>query len=488
MRDLLTQPAWQAADLGLPLPADDPHAVSVALPLWEHVVGYEENDPAVLGKLPCGYPRFFLHPFVRRLASEAEKDLAGPGETAWLFASTNAARRAAAFAGPSARIESWRDGLEAVLTPEDSRERGRLAWRYFGEGISSRRAEALLQGSAPAAASASAAAREIRNDLARRTGQHPEDVFLFPSGIAAMAAAHRVARALRPGLPSVQIDFPYVDVLKVQQESSPGASLLDGSDLATLEAFDPGSISAVFTEIVSNPQLRTPPLAALAARVAPFQVPLIADDTIATFANVDVYPYADMVTTSLTKFYSGAGNVLAGSLILKRSSPLYAGLRAELLKEYDDGFFGGDAIVLARNARDFDSRMRQINRSSEAVFDFLRRHPAIDVAWYPNGPARDSFDAIRREGGGYSGLLTFLVRDAARNASRLYDRLELCKGPSLGTNFSLACPYMLLAHYNELGWTDRLGINRHLLRLSVGLEPAEELIQRLDRALRLCAP
>ena len=66
MRDLLTDPLCRDSDVGKPLP-DSAHAVSVALPRWEHVIGYEEGDPAVIDQFQTGYPRFFLHPLVRLL-------------------------------------------------------------------------------------------------------------------------------------------------------------------------------------------------------------------------------------------------------------------------------------------------------------------------------------------------------------------------------------------------------------------------------------
>ncbi len=59
--ELLRRPIWQAKDLGLPIPAST-HAVSVALPRWEDVVGYEEKRPEVVQRLATGYPRFVIHP------------------------------------------------------------------------------------------------------------------------------------------------------------------------------------------------------------------------------------------------------------------------------------------------------------------------------------------------------------------------------------------------------------------------------------------
>ncbi len=63
-RDVIENPPWQNDDLGQPIPAS-PHAVSVAMPLWRHVVGYEEKDPQVVSRLRGGYPRFLIHPVVQ---------------------------------------------------------------------------------------------------------------------------------------------------------------------------------------------------------------------------------------------------------------------------------------------------------------------------------------------------------------------------------------------------------------------------------------
>ena len=61
--------------------------------------------------------------------------------------------------------------------------------------------------------------------------------------------------------------------------------------------------------------------------------------------------------------------------------------------------------------------------------------------------------------------------------------MEFCKGPSLGTNFSLVCPYTLLAHYEELDWAESCGVDRTLLRVSCGVEPEEVILDRMMRAL-----
>ena len=68
-------------------------------------------------------------------------------------------------------------------------------------------------------------------------------------------------------------------------------------------------------------------------------------------------------------------------------------------------------------------------------------------------------------------------------AERFYNSLKVCKGPSLGTIFTLVCPYVLLAHYKELDWAKKCGIPDYLIRVSVGLEQSDDLWDRFQKAL-----
>jgi cystathionine gamma-synthase len=87
-----------------------------------------------------------------------------------------------------------------------------------------------------------------------------------------------------------------------------------------------------------------------------------------------------------------------------------------------------------------------------------------------------------RKNGGYGGLLS-IVLSSPKKAPKVYDSLKLSKGPSFGTPFTLVCPYTLLAHYHELDWTEDCGVPANLLRISVGLEPVETVIQAFADAL-----
>lgn len=492
-RDLLTEPAWRAEDLGLPLP-DDPHAVSVALPRWEDVVDYEESRPRVTEKMRAGYPRFFLHPLVAELFETARKRFAAEGEGSLVFPSERAAEGCRDYvkerAGVEPRVEPWDAlGLRVVSFPEALRATAREYWRYCGDTVSSRLAAAALAGKTEAdlaetLAAGAAARRTIRERLAGLYGVEARDVFLFPSGMAAVTAAHRLARRLLPGKPTAQLDFPYVDALKVQREFG-GARFFETSNAAALEAVrqqaEAGEIAGVFCEIPSNPLLRAAPLHELAPALRRSGVPLMVDDTVATVVNVNVLPFADCVTSSLTKAFSGTGNVLAGALTLNPASPRAAFFRAALAElAPEDGLWCEDAIALEQNSRDFPQRVRRMNANAAALVETLRAHPAVEVVHYPE--ETPAWLALRRPDGGNGCLFSFVLKNP-EEAPRVYDRLRVSKGPSLGTNFTLCCPYTLLAHYQELEWTTKCGVAAHLLRVSAGIEDTDDLVRRFREAL-----
>lgn len=77
---------------------------------------------------------------------------------------------------------------------------------------------------------------------------------------------------------------------------------------------------------------------------------------------------------------------------------------------------------------------------------------------------------------GYGCLLSFELHPSL-HTKVFYDHLLVNKGPSLGTNFTLVCPYTLLAHYCELDWAAGFGVSSHLIRVSVGLEDPQVIIQ-----------
>jgi len=494
MRDLQSNPVWKEQDLGHPIP-DSPHACSVALPLWDHVIGYEEGRPDVVDKLHCGYPRFVIHETVRKLIDVCLERFATPGRTGLVFPSRGSAERCAEYLArhdyPGATVEDTGNrGIFVVLFPESAREIAQLFWRYTGEVVSSRQAWAFLRDETGSGSPKESGAREkqlIRERVAASNGQDPSDVFLFPSGMAAVSTLHRMLCDLFPGRKCAQFDFPYVDVLRVQREWGEGVHFFphagkeDFNRLKTLVEREP--LHGVFCELASNPLLRCPDMDALRGLADTHDFPIIADDTIATSVNIDAFRVADAVTTSLTKYFSGSSDVMAGSLVLNRRSPYYGRFSSYLKLHFDDCFWFEDAVVLEKNSRDYEKRVRRINDSGRCLAEYLFRHDEIEAVYYPEFSHKAEYEQVARQGAGYAGLLSIVLRNEARSAPAFYDRLQVSKGPSLGANFTLACPYTLLAHYPELEWAESCGLSQYLVRVGVGLEDPDDLVRRFEAAL-----
>ena len=132
-------------------------------------------------------------------------------------------------------------------------------------------------------------------------------------------------------------------------------------------------------------------------------------------------------------------------------------------------------------------RMKRINSNASGLVECLQQHPMVEAVHYPNVDSRqrDLYDQYRHDSGGYGGLFSLQVKGGEPSAAKFYDALSVCKGPSLGTNFSIACPYTLLAHFLELPRVAQYGVTSDLIRVSVGLEQQTDLIGRFERALSL---
>lgn len=485
-RDLSANPAWQEKDLGLPLP-DSPHACSVCLPTWDSIIGYEEGRDKILKRLRAGYPRFFKHPTVERLFDNARAEVAGENEDLIVLPTKASVQRAHRWvelrAETAVRITSYY-GLQALVVPAKAKSEADAYWRFSGEVVSSRQAQDILDGK-PRDGSKS---HLISRALAKITGAAPENVFVYSSGMSAINAVLRSLPGHAKGKKTLQLEFPYVDCLKVQELFGHGVVYLNeavGESFAeALKRIRAGEFAGVFTEFPSNPLLRSIDLKEVAMACAHGNTPLIVDDSAASPANVDALKFADIVTGSLTKWISGEGDVMAGMVAVRSDSPFVETMKASLSVEAEETapLYVGDAEVLLSNLKGYAKRMKAVNANGLELAAWLANHPAVAQVWHPSLTNRGNYDTLRRKNGGYGGLLSFVLKNP-KKTPKVYDALKLSKGPSFGTNFTLVCPYVMLAHYHELEWAEACGVPAHLLRVSCGIEPISGLLAAFEEAL-----
>lgn len=321
------------------------------------------------------------------------------------------------------------------------------------------------------------------------SGLTENDIYLFPGGMNAIFNTHRFLLHARGSVKSISFGFPYVDTLKILEKFGPGcvfygrASEEDLDDLERrLEAGE--RFLGLFCEFPGNPLLSCPNLVRIRALADKYDFAVVVDETIGTFTNINVLQYADVVVSSLTKIFSGDCNVMGGSAVLNPSGKYHTALKAAALHEYEDTYWPEDALFMERNSRDFQTRMHRVNVNAEAIAEVLVHHPAVKTVHYPkySEASRANYEAVKLPAGGYGGLLS-VVFHKKEDAIAFYDTIETAKGPSLGTNFTLTSPYVVLAHYEELDWAASLGVDPDLIRISVGLEETEELVAVFKRAL-----
>ncbi|KAF2641363.1 cystathionine gamma-synthase-like protein [Massarina eburnea CBS 473.64] len=326
------------------------------------------------------------------------------------------------------------------------------------------------------------------NGTEHATGRSEDDVYLYPCGMSSIFNAHRNLMTTKGPLKSIVYGFPYIDTLKIVEKFGPGGEFYGFSSSEELDDLEKRlengeRFLALFTEFPGNPQLRSPDLERIRSLADKYDFYVVVDETIGNFLNVHVLPYADVVVSSLTKIFSGDSNVMGGSLVLNPKGKNYKELKRTWTLDYEDNHWAEDSIFLERNSRDFVSRIERINANAEAICDVLRANPRVKKVYYPKySETRPHYDKCRTPNGGYGGLLsvTFYSKE---DSIMFFDTLDSVKGPSLGTNFTLSSPYVILAHYGELDWCAKWGIEADLVRVSVGLEETSRLVSTFQHAL-----
>ena len=386
--DLLASPRWKPNHLGLPMP-DDPHALSACLPVWADNIGYEEGEARVINKLQSAYPRFCFHPLINELC---QRFLNSDGRRGLPFASEHCAKRAIQYVQTRGvqtveQIELPDLGKVGVGVPEEDFATLKQYWQHAGEIVSSRVAEKCLAGEITAITN-SVERQSVRQRIAELHDVSVENVFLYPSGMAAIAESWRLAKASKPNRPTCQFGFPYVDTLKIQERfpDSQHWFLPIGDDQQLMDLRSrcaSANPAAIFCEVPTNPLLRVPDITNLRAVADKADSLLVIDDTLTACGNMKVLHLSDITVTSLTKYFSGYGNVLAGALILNPNGANYDQLKDILTSDFEELLSDEDVATLEVNSRDLSSRMDQINRNAAELVERLSSHDAIRDVYYP---------------------------------------------------------------------------------------------------------
>ena len=280
---------------------------------------------------------------------------------------------------------------------------------------------------------------------------------------------------------------------------------------------------AVFVESIGNPAGNIVDLAAVADVAHAHGVATIVDNTVATPALLKPIDHGfDIVVHSLTKYIGGHGNSLGGAIVdsgkfpwteqasrypqFTTPEPSYHGVvytealgpaayigraRTVPLRNTGSAISPFNAFQIIQGIQTLNLRIERHSENALAVAKYLNDHPAVEWVSYAGLPGDPYHElALKYLGGRASGILTFGVKGGFEAGVKFYDALELFKRlVNIGDAKSLACHPASTTH-RQLTEEEQLsvGVRPETIRLSVGIEHIDDIVEDLDRALAVASP
>ena len=261
------------------------------------------------------------------------------------------------------------------------------------------------------------------------------------------------------------------------------ASYVDATTLDAIgQALRPET-KAVFIETPTNPLLRIVDLRALASFCRSNNLHLIVDNTFLTpYFQRPLELGADLVVHSGTKYLAGHNDLLCGVIVAKEAE---LAEKVKFLQNATGAILSpSDSWLLIRSLKTLALRMEKHNANALAISRWLLEHPKVSRVFYPGLPLHNGHTIHESQASGYGGMVSFEVNDPAL-VPQVLAKVQLIQfAESLGGVETLITFPAVQTHADiPAADRERLGISDCLLRLSVGIEDADDLIADLDQAL-----
>jgi cystathionine beta-lyase/cystathionine gamma-synthase len=258
---------------------------------------------------------------------------------------------------------------------------------------------------------------------------------------------------------------------------------IDGTDPRSWKAKLRSNTRAIYVESIANPLMSVSDLAGVTAFAREHGLVSMIDNTFASPVNFRPAEWGfDLSLHSCTKYLNGHNDIVAGAVIGRADLVEQARLT---LNHLGGSLDPHACFLLHRGMKTLALRVRHQNVSALAIARFLEEHPAVDSVNYPGLTANASHERAAEFFDGFGGMLSFELKGGVAAAEKLMDRVELpVIAPSLGGVETLLTRPVTTSHK---GLTPeeraRLGLSDGLVRMSVGIEASEDLIDDLNRAL-----
>lgn len=264
-------------------------------------------------------------------------------------------------------------------------------------------------------------------------------------------------------------------------------SFVDMADLDAVQASLRPDTRIVFTETPANPTLKLTDLAAVSAIAREATALHVTDNTFLTPYYQQPFSLgADIVIHSTTKFLDGHNATLGGAVVVKdpalQDRVAFARIASGLIMS------PMVAWLTLQGAKTLSERMDRQSANAMEIARYLEGHPKVDYVNYPGLPSHPQHELARSQATGFGAMVCFEVRGGLEGGKRLAEGVELWSlAENLGSVESLITHPVTMTHGSMP--PDRraaVGITDGLLRLSIGLEDVEDLIEDLDTALQTC--
>jgi len=264
------------------------------------------------------------------------------------------------------------------------------------------------------------------------------------------------------------LEFTYVDMTRAEN---------------VREAIRPGKTKMVWIETPTNPMLKLVDLSAVAAIAREAGAISVCDNTFASpYFQRPLEHGIDVVVHSMTKYLNGHSDVVAGCLVTndeKIAEGIY-------FRQNAIGAVLGpmDSFLVLRGLKTLGVRMERHQENAKRIAAYLEAHPKVRKVVYPGLPSHPQHELAKRQMRGFGGMLSFEIDGGLQAADRFLRSVRIfALAESLGGVESLIEHPAIMTHASIPKETrDALGISDGLIRLSVGIENAEDLIDDLERA------
>lgn len=308
--------------------------------------------------------------------------------------------------------------------------------------------------------------------------------FAFASGMAAISSVMMLFSA---GDHVILTDDVYGGtyrvVNKVLNRFGLEFTFVDTGDLAAVEAAVQENTKAIFIETPTNPLLKVTDIEAVSAFAKAKGMLTIVDNTFMTPYLQNPIPLgADIVLHSATKYIGGHSDVVAGLVVVNT---------AELAEEmhFVQNSIGAilgpqDSWLLIRGLKTLGIRMEETGTNAQQIAEFLDGHEAVGKVIYPGLPAHSGHELMKKQSAGFGGMISFDVGSREKAGELLAKLKYFTLAESLGAVESLISVPAQMTHASiPAERRAELGIGDGLVRISVGIEDVEDLIEDLAEAL-----